>query len=63
MHVRRELGGDESKDGKYDPTMSHRRGYIKHDGCRNGYEIVIKVREVVHDEKPFEQAVSPEITI
>ena len=51
MYVKKELEGDRSKSDKHDPTMSRRRGYVQRDGWRNDYEIVIKVRNVVYDEK------------
>ena len=31
-YVKRGLGGDGSKGGKHDPTMSRRRGYVQRDG-------------------------------
>ena len=31
-YVKRELGGDGSKDGKHDPVMSRKRGYVQRDG-------------------------------
>ena len=37
--------------------MSRRRGYIQRDGWINGYGIVVKVRNVVYDEKSLQQAV------
>ena len=30
-YVERVLGGNESKSDKYDPTISHKRGYVKRD--------------------------------
>ena len=55
-YIKRELGREWSKDGKHDPTISHKRGYVERDGC--GYEIVVKVRDIVYDEKPLQQVVS-----
>ena len=54
------MGGDGFKGGKHDPTMSRRRGNVQRD---DGYEIVVKVRNIVYDEKPLQQTVSKEITI
>ena len=51
LQIRRwELREDGSKSGKHDPTMSRRRGYVQHDGWRNDYGTVVKVRNVVYDE-------------
>ena len=43
--------------------MSRRRGYAQHDGWRNGYRIVIKIRNVLYDKESLQQVVSQETTI
>ena len=43
--------------------MSRRRGYVQYDGWKNNYGIVVKVRDVIYDEKLLQQVVSQETTI
>jgi len=43
--------------------MSRRQGDVQRDGWRNMYKIMVKVRNVVYDEKSFQQVVSQETTI
>jgi len=43
--------------------MSRRRGDVQRDEWRNGYKIMDKVRDIVYDEKSFQQDVSQKITI
>ena len=62
-HVRRGSGGVRSESDKQDPIMSHRRGHVQCDGCRNSYEFVVKIRNVIYDKEPLQQVVLEEITI
>jgi len=57
------LEGDGSKGDKYDSTISRRWGDVQRDEWRNDYEIVVKVRNLIYNEKPLQQAVSQKITI
>ena len=57
-YVRWELRGDGYENGKHDPTMFRRWSYVQHDGWKNDYGIVIKIRNIVYDKKPLQQAVS-----
>ena len=38
---------------KHDPIISRSRGYVQRDGWRNGYEIVVKIRDIIYHEKPL----------
>jgi len=53
-HVRWELGGVGSESGKHDLIMSSRRGHVQYDGWINGYEFMIKVRNIAYDKEPLQ---------
>jgi len=57
-YIKERLRGDGSKGDKHDPIMSRRWDYVQYDGWKNDYEIVVKIRDIVYDKKPLQQAVS-----
>jgi len=62
-HIRWGLGGVGSESDMHDPIMSHKRGHVQRNGWRNGYEFVIKVRNIIYDKKPLQQVILEETTI
>ena len=57
-YVKWGLGEDGSKGVKHNSIISGRQGHVQCDGWRNDYGIVVKVRDIVYDEKSVQQAVS-----
>ena len=53
-YLRWDLRGVGSESSKYDPIMSHRQGHVQHDGWRNDYGFVVKVRNIVYDKEPLQ---------